>query len=230
MTTRTVSALKNLIGGVVLLITFCCGGVPHQSLRSAIIVAATIPFALATAVLILSLRGESANLLSVGAVDFGLVVDASVIMVELISIVTWSHGHHHCTNAGPRLLPPPRKPLLRDRARRGRGEPGNLLFRRHHHHKLRSPVHPDRRQSRGTIFGPMAAETYAYAIAGGLIATFSRLARLVGTPAPRSAGRDGDADRSEKLLAVDLWKAQGLVSRNRQPRQLTLSAVPQCWR
>src|SRR6202000_887242 len=53
-------------------------------LRSAMIVGATIPFALFFAVSILVLRGESANLLSVGAIDFGLIVDATVIMVEAI--------------------------------------------------------------------------------------------------------------------------------------------------
>ena len=53
-------------------------------LRSALIVGATIPFALFFAVSILVLRGESANLLSVGAIDFGLIVDATVIMVEAI--------------------------------------------------------------------------------------------------------------------------------------------------
>ncbi|MFX8079082.1 efflux RND transporter permease subunit, partial [Acinetobacter baumannii] len=53
-------------------------------LRSATIVAATIPFALFFAIGILVLRGESANLLSVGAIDFGLIVDATVIMVENI--------------------------------------------------------------------------------------------------------------------------------------------------
>src|SRR5712672_2691291 len=52
------------------------------NLRSALIVAMTIPFALFFAITMLVLRGESANLLSVGAVDFGLVVDATVIMVE----------------------------------------------------------------------------------------------------------------------------------------------------
>src|SRR5436189_4599320 len=54
------------------------------NLRSALIVATTIPFALFFAVGILVLRGESANLLSVGAIDFGLIVDATVIMVESI--------------------------------------------------------------------------------------------------------------------------------------------------
>ncbi|WP_163208750.1 efflux RND transporter permease subunit, partial [Citrobacter freundii] len=54
------------------------------NLRSALIVGATIPFALFFAVGLMILRGESANLLSVGAIDFGLIVDGTVIMVESI--------------------------------------------------------------------------------------------------------------------------------------------------
>lgn len=47
-------------------------------------VAATIPFAFRFAILLMLGRGESANLLSFGALDFGLLVDATVIMVENI--------------------------------------------------------------------------------------------------------------------------------------------------
>ena len=53
------------------------------NLRSALIVGATIPFALFFAVGILVLRGESANF-SVGAIDFGLIVDGTVIPVSLM--------------------------------------------------------------------------------------------------------------------------------------------------
>ncbi|HXC11433.1 MAG TPA: efflux RND transporter permease subunit, partial [Stellaceae bacterium] len=80
VTTRTV--LHNMILGIVLI--FFVQWLFLGDLRSAIIVATTIPFALFFAVTILVLRGESANLLSVGAIDFGLVVDATVIMVENI--------------------------------------------------------------------------------------------------------------------------------------------------
>ena len=51
-------------------------------LRSAIIVGVNIPFALFFSIIILVLRGEDANLLSVGAVDFGIIVDSAVILVE----------------------------------------------------------------------------------------------------------------------------------------------------
>src|SRR6202030_1860543 len=80
ITTRTV--LHNMVFGIGLI--FLLQWVFIGNLRSAIIVGATIPFALAFAVGILVMRGESANLLSVGAIDFGLIVDATVIMVETI--------------------------------------------------------------------------------------------------------------------------------------------------
>jgi cobalt-zinc-cadmium resistance protein CzcA len=53
-------------------------------LRSAIIVGVNIPFALFFAIMLLVIHGESANLLSVGAVDFGIIVDSAVILVENI--------------------------------------------------------------------------------------------------------------------------------------------------
>src|SRR5215471_3083015 len=80
VTTRTV--LHNLMFGVVLL--FFIQYIFLGSLRSAIIVSASIPFALFFAVIIMYLRGDSANLLSVGAIDFGIIVDSTVIMVESI--------------------------------------------------------------------------------------------------------------------------------------------------
>src|SRR6202008_1039925 len=80
VTTHTV--LHNMVVGILLFVLLQCIFLGY--LRSALIVGATIPFALFFAVIILVLRGESANLLSVGAIDFGLIVDATVIMVEAI--------------------------------------------------------------------------------------------------------------------------------------------------
>ena len=78
VTTHTV--LHNMLAGIVLI--FIVQWVFLGNLRAACITAATIPFALAFAIGLLLLTGESANLLSVGAIDFGLVVDATVILVE----------------------------------------------------------------------------------------------------------------------------------------------------
>jgi heavy metal efflux system protein len=78
VTTHTV--LHNMVAGIVLI--FLLQWAFLGNIRSAVIVAMTIPFALSFAIGLMVLRGESANLLSVGAIDFGLVVDATVIMVE----------------------------------------------------------------------------------------------------------------------------------------------------
>jgi cobalt-zinc-cadmium resistance protein CzcA len=80
VTTHTV--LHNLIFGC--LLVFLIQWVFLGDLRSAIIVSANIPFALFFAIIILVLQGEDANLLSLGAVDFGIIVDSAVIMMENI--------------------------------------------------------------------------------------------------------------------------------------------------
>src|SRR5207245_6941134 len=77
ITVRTV--LHNLAFGIALI--FLIQWVFLGNLRCALIVAATIPVALFLAVIITVLRGESANLLSVGAIDLGIVVHGTVIMV-----------------------------------------------------------------------------------------------------------------------------------------------------
>ena len=80
LTTHTV--LHNLTEGIVLvaiILLFFLGNV-----RGAIIVAITIPFALLFASICLNLSHIPANLLSLGALDFGMVVDGAVVMIENI--------------------------------------------------------------------------------------------------------------------------------------------------
>ena len=80
ITTRTV--LHNLIFGC--LLVFLVQWIFLGDLRSAIIVSANIPIALFFSIIILVMLGDSANLLSLGAVDFGIIVDSAVILVENI--------------------------------------------------------------------------------------------------------------------------------------------------
>ena len=80
VTTKTV--LHNLIFGCSLV--FLIQWIFLGNLRSAIIVGVNIPFALFFAVIIMVLMGQDANLLSVGAVDFGIIVNSAVILVENI--------------------------------------------------------------------------------------------------------------------------------------------------
>ena len=79
-TVRTVenNLLRGMLLVVVILIFFL------YDVRSGLIVAVTIPLSLLFAFACLDLQNASANLLSIGAIDFGILVDAAVIMVENI--------------------------------------------------------------------------------------------------------------------------------------------------
>jgi heavy metal efflux system protein len=95
-TTHTV--LHNLTEGIILVVIilfFFLGNV-----RGAFIVALTIPFSLFFAAICLDLRHIPANLLSLGALDFGMVVDGAVVMVENIV----RHLGHKNGNSRPPLL------------------------------------------------------------------------------------------------------------------------------
>jgi cobalt-zinc-cadmium resistance protein CzcA len=170
MTTQTV--LHNVLAGVLLIFLLQWGFLGN--FRSALIVACTIPFALTFAIALMILRGESANLLSVGAIDFGLIVDASVIMVENIF-------RHLSESADARRTGPPLMHVVR----------GSGVFRGKFAVIANAATEVNQAilfaaaiiiagfvplftlsGIEGHIFGPMA-KTYGYAIAGGLIATFT---------------------------------------------------------
>ncbi|HEX8988061.1 MAG TPA: CusA/CzcA family heavy metal efflux RND transporter [Rhodocyclaceae bacterium] len=170
--TTTHTVLHNMVFGVALI--FLLQWAFLGNLRSAVIVAATIPFALSFAIALMVLRGESANLLSVGAIDFGLVVDATVIMVENIFRHLAQHAMGHFEG----------DPLLH-RLRAAVGLHGKFAVIANSATEVNRAIVfsaaiiiagflPLFTLSgiEGHIFGPMA-KTYAYAIAGGLIATFT---------------------------------------------------------
>jgi heavy metal efflux system protein len=166
VTTHTV--LHNLLFGVALV--FVIQWMFLGDLRSAVVVATTIPFALFFSTIVLVLRGDSANLLSVGAIDFGIIVDSTVIMVENI----FRHLREHHRTVSPRA---------------------ERLAVSTLHGKLRtvllSAVEVDHaiffsaaitiaafiplftmQGVEGQIFAPMA-KTYGYALIGALVATFT---------------------------------------------------------
>jgi cobalt-zinc-cadmium resistance protein CzcA len=163
--TTTHTVLHNMLFGILLI--FALQWVFLGNLRSALIVGATIPFALFFAVVIMVLRGESANLLSVGAIDFGLIVDATVIMVERIFRQLGHEAPAPSSLEGEagfsgRLLAIYTAAISVNRS---------ILFATG---IIIAGFIPLFTMSgvEGHIFGPMA-KTYAYAIAGGLIATFT---------------------------------------------------------
>jgi len=157
---RTV--MHNMLFGIALI--FLIQWIFLGNLRCALIVSATIPVALFLAVIITVLRGDSANLLSVGAIDLGIIVDGTVIMVENIFRHLAHHAARHPTDVsrGDRL-----------------------------HRILAAAVEVDKpiffsvvitiaaflplftmQGVEGQIFGPMS-RTYAYALLGAVIATFT---------------------------------------------------------
>jgi heavy metal efflux system protein len=168
ITTRTV--LHNMAFGIGLI--FLLQWVFLGNLRSAVIVGATIPFALFFAVGIMVLRGESANLLSVGAIDFGLIVDGTVIMVESI-FQRLARGAHPATESleVEASFTHGLRGKLRAIFQAAAGVNRSILFAAGIIIAAFIPLFT-LSGVEGHIFGPMA-KTYAYALAGGLLATFT---------------------------------------------------------
>ncbi len=158
------TVMHNMFFGIALI--FLIQWIFLGNLRCALIVAATIPVALFLAVIITVLRGDSANLLSVGAIDLGIIVDGTVIMVENV----FRHLAH---------------PIRREITDRESKLTDKL------HRILMAALEVDKaiffsviitiaaflplftmQGVEGQIFGPMA-RTYAYALLGAVIATFT---------------------------------------------------------
>ncbi|HEX9555610.1 MAG TPA: efflux RND transporter permease subunit, partial [Reyranella sp.] len=167
VTTSTV--LHNMVMGVCLV--FLIQWLFLGDLRSALIVSATIPFALLFAVMILVLSGESANLLSMGAIDFGIIVDATVIMMENVfrhlAEASTGHAPRPSALATPRGLTGKLATIYQ-----ASGEVTQAIF--FSASIIIAGFLPLFTLSgvEGHIFGPMA-KTYIYALSGGLLATFT---------------------------------------------------------
>jgi len=211
LTTHTV--MHNLVFGC--LLVFLIQWVFLGDLRSALIVGLTIPFALLLAIMILVVRGESANLLSLGAVDFGIIVDSAVIVMENI-FRNLQRPHQERQTLLDRLAAgawgtdPTR---AADHATPVRGWTDRLRL------ILISVMQVDRavlfsvliivaafvplftmQGVEGAIFGPMA-RTYAYALGGALIATFTV------TPVLASLLLPAHVEESETLIVRGLHQA-----------------------
>jgi cobalt-zinc-cadmium resistance protein CzcA len=178
VTTHTV--LHNLIFGC--LLVFLVQWIFLGDLRSAVIVGVNIPFALFFSIIILVLRSQDANLLSIGAVDFGIIIDSAVILVENI---------FRNLQSMPNL-----QAQMVEGLRQGTyGNDPSVGSDAHWTVRLRmiyvSALQVDKailfstaitiaafgplftmQGVEGQIFGPMA-RTYGYALAGALIATFT---------------------------------------------------------
>jgi cobalt-zinc-cadmium resistance protein CzcA len=92
VTTRTVT--HTLMEGMILVAFILLAFL--GDLRASLVVALSIPLSLLFTFILMVLRGDSANLISMGAIDFGIIVDASVVMVENI--------YRHLCEPGPYRL------------------------------------------------------------------------------------------------------------------------------
>jgi heavy metal efflux system protein len=168
VTTSTV--MENVLTGIALI--FLVQWVFLGNIRTAIVVAATIPFALSVALIVMTLRGESANLLSVGAIDFGLIVDAAVLMVENIfrHLAESDAGHDPTRTRQVKrgLWLPGRLGVMQGAA----GEVGRSIF--FCAAIIIAAFVPlfGLGGIEGHIFSPMA-KTYAYALIGALTCAFT---------------------------------------------------------
>jgi cobalt-zinc-cadmium resistance protein CzcA len=95
-TVHTVS--DNLIMGAALVIAILI--VFLRNWRAALIVASVIPLALLFAFILMDARGVSANLISLGAVDFGIIIDSAVVLVEalMVRLALGAHDGHAVHN------------------------------------------------------------------------------------------------------------------------------------
>jgi cobalt-zinc-cadmium resistance protein CzcA len=196
-TTRTV--LHNMVFGIALI--FVIQWLFLGNLRSALIVAATIPFALFFAIGLMVMRGESANLLSVGAIDFGLIVDATVLMVESIFRYLAEEP------AGEPARKISKKGRLRGKlaviSDAANGVNRSIFFAAAIIIASFVPLFT-LSGVEGHIFGPMA-KTYAYALAGGLLATFTV------TPAMSAVLLPDRVEERDTLLVRALHRIYGPV-------------------
>jgi cobalt-zinc-cadmium resistance protein CzcA len=160
-TTETVN--ENLLVGMALvtaILLMFLGNV-----RAALIVAVNVPLALLFAFAVLFVRGKSANLLSIGAVDFGIIVDSTVIVVESI------YRHLTAENADPEAREPHPDagvPEFPGRIVRAAGSVQRSLFFATIIMVCALLPLFTMKGPEGQIFGPMA-DTYAFALAGALL-------------------------------------------------------------
>ncbi len=150
VTTETVT--ENLGMGVLLVVVILFMFV--SNIRTAVIVAINIPLALLFAFSMLYLRGKSANLLSIGAVDFGIIVDSSVIMVENI---------YRCLATGEYAELPIKERILRSTRQIDHALLFSTLIMVCAFVPLFTMSGPE-----GMLFAPMA-QTYAFSLGGALV-------------------------------------------------------------
>jgi cobalt-zinc-cadmium resistance protein CzcA len=160
---------ENLLSGAALVIAVLV--LFLSSWRAAVVVATVIPLALLIAFILMHLRGVSANLISLGAVDFGIIIDSAVVIVEALMVRLALH------------------PQYREDTGAARAHRLGVV-----HHTMKDMAHPvlfskaiiilafvpifTFQRVEGKIFTPVAL-TLSFALLGAVVLTFTLLPTLL---------------------------------------------------
>jgi len=165
-TVHTVS--ENLIVGALLVVTILV--VFLRNWRAALIVASVIPLSLLFAFIVMDLRGVSANLISLGAVDFGIIIDSAVVLVEALMVRLAMADASNPTHSGLAWRMQTLKSTAIDM-----GHP--ILFSKAIIITAFLPIFTFQRVE-GKIFSPMAF-TLSFALLGAIILTLTLVPALL---------------------------------------------------
>ena len=158
---------ENLIVGALLVITILI--IFLRNWRAALIVVTVIPLSLMCAFIMLDIKGIPANLISLGAVDFGIIIDSAVVLVEALMVrLALKHHEEHLS------LFLWRKHILKDTVVE-MGHP--ILFAKAIIILAFIPIFTFQRVE-GKIFSPVAL-TLSFAMLGALILTMTLIPTLL---------------------------------------------------
>ena len=203
-TVHTVS--ENLLIGAVLVIVVLV--LFLRSFRAALIVASIIPLSLLSAFLLMDLRGVAANLISLGAVDFGIIIDSAVVLVEALMVRLALHA----TDATPAS----RIALLEETTLR-LGHP--ILFSKAIIILAFLPIFTFQRVE-GKIFAPMAL-TLTFALLGALLMTLT----LVPTLLSFAVAKPGMEERESRWMHTIQVHYRKFLARLQPQRMLALGVA-----
>ena len=156
---------ENLIVGAILVVTILI--VFLRNWRAALIVASVIPLSLLFAFIVMNIKGVSANLISLGAVDFGIIIDSAVVLVEAL-MVKLAVANNPQSNYGWRI-----NSLKTTAIEMGRP----ILFSKAIIILAFLPIFTFQRVE-GKIFSPMAF-TLSFALLGAIILTLTLIPALL---------------------------------------------------
>lgn len=205
---------ENLVIGALLVIAVLV--VFLSSWRAALVVATVIPLALLFAFILMNARGVSANLISLGAVDFGIIIDSAVVIVEALMVrlaVRSTHDAHPLAARKHRLH-------VLHRTMSDLSHP--VLFSKAIIILAFVPIFTFQRVE-GKIFTPVAL-TLSFALLGAVLLTFTLLPTLLSYVLQKNTLAERHKPWLEKLQQRYQWLV-GLTMR-RGRTVLCVSAVP----